>query len=64
MREVTTTALDILGLLLIVAGLVGFIWQWVGPAAFVPGGFVVLVASHWVSRPERVKTSPSERVHW
>jgi hypothetical protein len=64
MREAMTTALDVLGLLLVAAGLAGFLWTWLGPAALAPAGFLVLSASRFASRPERANTSPSQRVHW
>jgi hypothetical protein len=50
MREATTTALDILGLLLIAAGLAAFLWVWIGAAALAPAGFLILAASHLSDR--------------
>jgi hypothetical protein len=63
MREVVTTALDVLGLLMVVAGVVALLWTWVGPVALAAGGVAVLTAVRWVSRPSPVDTPP-ERVHW
>lgn len=45
MREVVTTALDVLGLLLVAAGLTAFLWQWIGLAALAAGGLLILAAS-------------------
>lgn len=45
MREAMTTALDVLGLLLVAAGLAAFLWTWIGPAALAPSGFLILAAS-------------------
>lgn len=45
MREVVTTALDVLGLLLIAAGLSAFLWQWIGMASVAAGGLLILTAS-------------------
>jgi hypothetical protein len=54
MREVLTTALDALGLLLIAAGAAALTYQWISWASLGVAGVVVLVgsaASDWQSRP-------------
>lgn len=54
MREVLTTALDALGLLLIAAGLGALAYQWIGWPALGVAGVVVLIGSavaDWQSRP-------------
>lgn len=45
MREVLTTALDALGLLLVAAGAAAFTYQWIGPACLAVAGAVVLLGS-------------------
>ncbi len=45
MRETLTTLLDILGLLLVAAGVIGGLWLPIGPWALIPGGAVVLAGS-------------------
>lgn len=45
MRDAMTTALDVLGLLLVAAGLAAFLWVWMGAAALAPAGFLILAAS-------------------
>jgi len=54
MREVLTTALDALGLLLLAAGVGALTYQWISWAALGVAGVVVLVGSavsSWQSRP-------------
>lgn len=54
MRELVTTVLDVLGLLLMAAGLAGFLWPLIGPLAFIcAGGFILLVSygAAWMARP-------------
>jgi len=54
MREVLTTALDALGLLLVAAGVGALVYQWIGWAALAAAGIVVLTGSavsSWQSRP-------------
>lgn len=63
MREVITTALDVLGLLLVAAGLAAFLWVWIGAIALAPAGVLILGAVRWASQPEPVAT-PEKRVHW
>lgn len=53
MREVLTTALDALGLLLVAAGAGALTYRWVGWAALGVAGVVVLVGSAFASRPQR-----------
>lgn len=45
MREVLTTALDALGLLLLAAGAAALTYQWIGWASLGTAGVVVLVGS-------------------
>lgn len=53
MRELVTTALDVLGLLLVAAG-AGFAAAWaVGPAGLAVSGGVVLAGSWWAARQDR-----------
>jgi hypothetical protein len=54
-REVVTTALDTLGLLLLAAGATGAAWRLIGPAALAAGGVVVLAGSWWFAKPPRPK---------
>lgn len=53
MREVLTTTLDALGLLLLAAGLGAFVYQWIGWSALAVAGIVVLAGSAVASRPPR-----------
>lgn len=56
MREVLTSLLDVLGLLLIAAGVAAWLSQWIGWAALSVAGVVVLGGSTvavWQSRPSR-----------
>lgn len=50
MRELVTTLLDTLGLLLIAAGIAVGLWPLVGGWAFCPAGVVVVGASWLASR--------------
>jgi hypothetical protein len=50
MREVVTTILDVLGLLMIVTGLVVWLWPLIGPLSLATGGGVVWAWSLLVSR--------------
>lgn len=45
MREVLTTALDALGLLLVAAGLAALTYQWIGWACLAVAGVIVLGGS-------------------
>jgi hypothetical protein len=51
-RELTTTVLDAVGLLLVAAGVAGGAWTYVGAWALCLGGVVVLVGSLLGSRGE------------
>jgi drug/metabolite transporter (DMT)-like permease len=51
MRETITTALDVLGLLLVTAGLVFFLWPQIGGGSLAIGGAVILFASALSDRP-------------
>jgi len=56
MREVLTSALDALGLLLVAAGLAALVFPWAGWAALAVAGVVVLTGSavaSWQSRPPK-----------
>ena len=50
MRDVLTTALDALGLLLVAAGLAALAYQWIGLASLGVAGAVVLAGSAVASR--------------
>ena len=43
MREVVTTLLDAVGLLLLAAGAAAAVWPWIGYAALAVAGVVVIV---------------------
>jgi hypothetical protein len=53
LRELVTSLLDVLGLLLLAAGAVFAAWPFVGGAALAGGGLLVLVGSWWAARPPR-----------
>lgn len=55
MRELTTTALDVTGLLLVAAGAGAGVYQWLGWAALAVSGGVVLLGSALAARPPRRK---------
>lgn len=56
MREVVTTLLDVLGLLLVAAGLAAAVALLIGPGpSLVAAGVVVLVGSWWFARPPKRK---------
>jgi hypothetical protein len=52
-RELVTTLLDTLGLLLLAAGAAGGAWRLIGPAGLAVGGVVVLAGSWWFAKPPR-----------
>jgi hypothetical protein len=52
-RELVTTLLDTLGLLLVAAGTTGAVWRLAGPGALAVGGLVVLGVSWWWARPPK-----------
>jgi hypothetical protein len=45
MREHITTALDVLGLLLVAAGLAFYLWPYLGGAALAVSGALILIGS-------------------
>lgn len=53
MREVLTTVLDALGLLLIAAGLAALTYRWIGWTCLATAGVVILGASLYAARPPR-----------
>jgi hypothetical protein len=54
-RDLVTTALDTLGLLLIAAGVAAGAHRVVGWAGLAAGGVVVLAGSWWYARPPQRK---------
>lgn len=50
MRELMTTLLDVLGLLLVAAGVTAALFLVMGWAALAPAGGVVLAGSWWAAR--------------
>lgn len=54
MRDAITTALDVLGLLLVAAGLVFFLWPFIGGGALACAGALLVAASAQAARPVRV----------
>jgi hypothetical protein len=58
-REVATTLLDILGLLLIAAGLAAAAALLIGPGpSLAVAGVIVLAGSWWFAKPPERKTEP------
>lgn len=55
MRDAVTTALDLIALVLVTVGLIGYLYQWVGPLAFVVGGLLMGGASLFAARQGRKK---------
>jgi hypothetical protein len=56
--ELVTTLLDVLGLLLVAAGVAAACWPLIGPAALAPAGVVVLGGSWlaaWLSSRKAVR---------
>lgn len=51
MRDLITTALDVLGLLLVAAGLAFYLWPQLGGAALAVSGALILVGSMLSDRP-------------
>jgi hypothetical protein len=49
-REIVTTALDVLGLLLVAAGLTALLLPWIGWSALAAAGAVVLTGSYLATR--------------
>lgn len=52
MRELVTTLLDMVGLLLIAAGIAGGLWPFAGAWSLCPAGVVVIAASWLAARGE------------
>lgn len=52
LREVVTTLLDVLGLLLVAAGLAAAVQPWIGWACLLVAGAVVLAGSWWAQRQQ------------
>lgn len=65
MREWMTTALDVLGLLLVAVGLAFFLWPHIGGSALAVSGGLILAGSALADRPIRTprvsKTSEARR---
>lgn len=58
MRERTvTTALDVLGLLLIAAGVAAAAWQWIGAGALAPAGAILSGVSYLAARQRSTRMS-------
>ncbi|MEU1736472.1 hypothetical protein [Streptosporangium sp. NPDC020145] len=53
MRELVTTLLDVLGLLLVAAGAGAALLPWIGWGALTASGAVVLAGSWWAARQAR-----------
>lgn len=53
LRDTLTTVLDVLGLLLVAAGLAFFLWPVIGGAALVCSGALILAGSAFSDRPTR-----------
>ena len=53
MRDVVTTALDALGLLLVAAGVTLGLLPFIGGFCLAAGGVVVLAGSWWAARPPK-----------
>ncbi|MEV4059716.1 hypothetical protein [Nonomuraea dietziae] len=49
-RELVTTLLDVLGLLMVAAGITALLLPWTGWGALAAGGLVVLGGSWWGAR--------------
>lgn len=61
MRELVTTLLDVLGLLLIAAGVVALLLPVMGWGALVAAGVVVLAGAAWAHRQARAGEQAGER---
>lgn len=55
MRDIITTGLDVLGLLLVAAGVVFFLWPYVGGGALAIAGGLIITASALADRPRRAR---------
>jgi hypothetical protein len=63
-RDLLTTVLDAVGLLLVAAGLGALAYRWIGWTALAVGGVVVLIGSgfsHWQARPPK-RVDPGAQV--
>lgn len=60
MRELVTTLLDVLGLLLVAAGVCAALLPWIGWAALVPAGALVLAGS-WAAERLSAPRAPADR---
>lgn len=61
-RETLTTALDVIGLLLVAVGLAFFLWPFIGGAALACSGGLVLVGSALaVDRPMKTRAREARR---
>lgn len=54
MRDLLTSLLDMLGLLLVAAGAAAAVFPWVGWASLLAAGVVVLAGSWWSARQARL----------
>lgn len=54
MREAMTTALDVLGLLLVAAGLAFWLWPTIGGGALAISGALLMIGSILSDRPIRI----------
>lgn len=50
MHQLVTTALDVIGLLVLAAGIVALLLPWIGWSALAAGGLVVLAGSQLAAR--------------
>lgn len=50
LKENAALLLDLLGIIAIATGVVGGLWQWVGPWALIVGGVISLTGSWLASR--------------
>lgn len=60
-RELVTTLLDVLGLLLLAAGVGAALLPWIGWGALTVSGAVVLAGSWWATRSARPAPRAGER---
>jgi hypothetical protein len=54
-RELVTTLLDILGLLLIAAGIAATAGHWIGLGGLFIAGVIVMAGSWWFAKPPKPK---------
>jgi hypothetical protein len=60
-RELVTTLLDVLGLLLVAAGVCALLLPWFGWGGLIASGMVVLVGSWWAVRRTRMAAGAGEQ---